>query len=240
MAYNFANGISNDPARYGLSPAEGASIMQAFNVFNAAFMVAVNPKTRTRSAICDKDDARSILRNCIRNYAAHIRANLGIIDGDKIGIGVRPRNIAHNRRRCPHNSPLLQIVGSPIGFNQLFYTDSNTPGSRAKPYGAEALELWVAFSLPGESWPKVSKARYIGKFKKNPIRVPLDLEQEALGGRPTYWARWVGFDNEVGPWSLPMSLAIARAEAAKKSEADAAKKPQADDDKGERALKLAA
>lgn len=227
MAEAFANGISSNPSAYALSPAEAAWIMQQFNDFNAAFMVASNEKTRTKLTVIAKDNARSILKSTISNYSAMIRANQGVSDADKVAIGVRPRNVSHRRRTCPQTSPLLKYLGSPLGFEVLFFTDASTPDSRAKPYGAAQLELYVAYSRPGvgEPQPKADDAIYLGPFKKNPIRVPQDAEQEARSARPTYYARWRGFDGEVGPWSLPCSMATATVKAREKASTTVENKP---------------
>ena len=209
FAQSFAENISAQPAAYGLVAAEATSIMQAYTDFDAAYAVASNPETRTRGTICAKDDARSILWDRIRSYAVHIRANRGIDDGDKLIIGVRPRNISHRRRWCPTTVPLLNYIGSFSGTDELRYHDSDRPGSKAKPRGVERLELWVAYSAVGEPLPKVSQARPIGSFKKSKMLVPqdrqLDVRLEGTG-KPTYWARWVGFRGDVGPWSLPCRL----------------------------------
>src|SRR5262245_53289360 len=153
FAQVFCNGIEADPARYMMTPAEAAALMARLQVFLDALAVASNQATRTRPAIIAKDDARSILEHSIRAQGAFIRVNSGISDGDKIAIGVPPRNIAHKRRWCPSTPPLLNYIGSLPGMDQLVYHDSNSPTSKGKPYGAERLELWVAYAKPGEPQP---------------------------------------------------------------------------------------
>lgn len=220
FAQAFCNGINNDPARYMVTPAEAASLMQRLQVFLDAFAVATNPATRTSGTIATKQDARSNLQDSIETQGAFIRINLGISDGDKIGIGVRPRNISHRKRICPTTSPLLDYIGSLPGMDQLVSHDSNTPTSKAKPYGAERLELWVAYMLPGEPTPKREDARPIGTFKRSKMLVKQDpqrdVRQGASGpapgiggtGMPIYWARWLGHDGQTGPWSLPLFTMI--------------------------------
>jgi hypothetical protein len=240
FAQAFCNGINNDPPRYMMVPAQAQALMQALDRFNDAFMIAINPATRTRGTIIAKDDARSILRDAIRSYAAFIRPNKGISDEGKIAIGVPPRNVAHNRRKCPQTSPLLHFIGSTLGFDVLRFSDWNTPNSKAKPYGAAQLELYVAYSLAGEPRPKKQEARYVGPFTKNPIRTPHDAAQEERGARPTYWARWRGHDGQIGEWSLPASLAIAMKEACEAAKKDAESKTAGEDVAGDQPMKLAA
>ncbi|HWB21049.1 MAG TPA: hypothetical protein VG711_12160 [Phycisphaerales bacterium] len=229
-AESFATVISGDPARFGLAQAEAASIMQAFERYHTAYMRAIGPSTRTRGAIADKDDARSILENLCRGYAATIRANKGVVDSDKIAIGLRPTNPSRRKRRCPSVAPLLNWIGSLANLDQLFYRDLNN-GKGAKPYGAERLELFVAYSGVGEPKPKVSEAKFLGSYRKNPILVRHDAAMHDAGKLPTYFARWAGFNDDVSAWSLAASQGIAR------RKADAEEKGK---DAGEEVLKMAA
>lgn len=239
FAESFANNISSDPPRYGLTVAQADWIMRHFNEFDAAYEIAKAPATRTRPTIADKDDARSILHNTISVYSAHLRANLGITDGDKLLIGVRPRNVAHKRRKCPGIPPLLNYIGSLPGIDQMVFHDSSTPTSKAKPYGAERLELWVGYSKPGEQRPKREDARLIGTFKKSKMLIDQDPQRDVrMGGSegmPTYFARWLGHDGKTGPWSLPCWTTIAS------KPAQNAPKVKSDTDEGHaQPLKLAA
>ena len=50
----------------------------------------------------------------------------------------------------------------------------------------------------------------------------LDAPANAPGtGLPTYWARWVGYDNQPGPWSLPCRTTTLKKEAKQKAKSDA-------------------
>lgn len=50
----------------------------------------------------------------------------------------------------------------------------------------------------------------------------LDAPANAPGtGLPTYWARWVGYDNQPGPWSLPCRTTTLKKEAKQKAQSDA-------------------
>jgi hypothetical protein len=106
--------------------------------------------------------------------------------------------------------PLLQFIGSLPGIDQLLYHHTGTPESKAKPYGVQCLELYRAYSLPGEPRPKKAQAEYFGPFKKNKMLVPRDPIEEDRGAQATYWGAWRGFDGTLSPWSLPCSMSLAR------------------------------
>jgi hypothetical protein len=99
MAQSFAKGISDDPARYMLAPAQAESIQGAVDRFVAAFKVATNEATRNKGTVINKDDARHIAEQLIRQYAMLIKGNAGIDDSDKINIGVPPVNRSRTVRR---------------------------------------------------------------------------------------------------------------------------------------------
>jgi hypothetical protein len=205
-AYNFCNGINANPSWYMMSPAEGAALMRAYNEFDAAFLAATNPATRTRGTVAAKDDAHSILESLCRSYAGIIRLNRGITDGDKLGIGVRPINTSHRRRNAPQTSPLLKIIGATPGEHTMRYNDSNTPSSAAKPFGAACLQLFMAVTERGEA-ARIADAKFVGSYTRNLFAV---AHEPADGGKTaTYWGRWAGRRGDVGPWSLPVSFTIA-------------------------------
>ncbi len=209
----FCRGIHANPALYMMTSAEADSLLDDFNRFDAAYGIAIDPEMRTRQAIFDKQDARSILENNIRLYAAFIKPNRGIDDGEKVNIGIAPINVSHSKRVCPSEPPLLKFIGSVPGIDELRYAHSQTPTSKRKPHGAARLELRAAYSGPGEPLPKVSEALPIGSFTQSRMLVPQELEKLARGLRPTYYARWAGFSANKGAnisaWSLPASMAIA-------------------------------
>jgi len=204
-AENFAAGISAAPALYMLTAANATSIQGVVDDFVAALTTSSNEATRTKATIIAKDDARAIAETLCRQYAMLIKDNVGITDSDKVNIGVRPINPNREPIECPQTSPLLAILGNTPGSQTLRYADTNTPDSRAKPFGASELQLFRAIAT--EEPAPLASAQFYGKFTKNPIAVQF---AEADDGKiATYYARWASVRGEVGPWSLPASMRIA-------------------------------
>lgn len=202
---SFSAGISSNPGSYMLSAAQAASIASVVANFVAALAVSSAEATRTKATIAQKDDARAICETLCRQYAMLIKDNGGIADADKIAIGVRPVNPDRSPIECPQTAPLLNILGNTPGVQMLRYADMATPDSRAKPFGASELQLFVVKGTV-ENAP-LADARFYGKFTRNPIEVLFD---EADDGKiATYYGRWASVRGEVGPWSLPVSMRIA-------------------------------
>jgi len=201
----FSAGISANPPLYLLTAADATAIANAVNAFAAARAITIIPATRNEVTIADKDDARTSAEQICRQYALLIKFNAGISDGDKINIGVRPVNPDREPIEAPASSPMLNIKGCTPGSQTLVYSDSNTPDSAAKPFGASELQLFVAIADAPVVDP--ADATFLGKFTRNPIGVQFDAEDNRK--QATYFARWASPRGDVGPWSLPVSMAIA-------------------------------
>jgi hypothetical protein len=201
----FAAGIQANSALYMLTGPDSAAITAAVNAFDTALATATNPATRTAVTIAVKDDARTAATQICRQFAALIRVNAGISDPDKIAIGVRPINPSREPIECPQTSPLLNIIAATPGKQTLRYADSMTPDSPAKPFGASELQLFRAIGAAPATDP--GAASFYGKFTRNPVAVNFNAADN--GKQATYFARWASRRGEVGPWSAPISLAIA-------------------------------
>lgn len=221
----FANKVNADPARFMMTVAESASIMQAVTNFITEYEKVINPATRTHQAIFDKQDARSIAEDRLRTFASFIRVNRGITDGDKVGLNIKPRRGKLRKRVVPTFQPGLRIVGMGAGWHALRYSNPYAESSSAKPFGAARLELWMAVTELGQK-PSLAIARSVGSFTRS--RFIVDHQPEDNGKTATYWGRWVGSRNDVGPWSLPTSLTIAFG-----SGAGTERKPAAKDERRE-------
>lgn len=201
----FSGGISADPATYMLSSADAANIQEVVEAYALALSVATSELTRSKPTIIQKNQAKSVAIELCRSYAQQIKMNAGVDDADKVAIGVRPINTTRTPIPAPGTLPVLNIVGGTPGSQTLRYADSMDPTRRAKPFGVENIQLYVA--IGDEPVASPDQAEYHGAFTKNPIGVafsPADNQKVA-----TYFARWADRQGRVGPWSLPASMAIA-------------------------------
>lgn len=201
----FSGGISSDPSLYLLTAPDAATIASAVNLFDLALAESSDPATRTPVTVAQKDDCRVAAEAVCRQFAILIKYNAGISDPDKIAIGVRPVNTSREPIPCPPTSPLLNVIAATPGVQTLRYADSTTPDSGKKPFGATELQLFVAVGTAPVTDPEA--ARFYGKFTKNPIGVDFDAADN--GKQATFFARWASRRGQTGPWSLPVTMAIA-------------------------------
>ncbi|MCC6682706.1 MAG: hypothetical protein IT445_17535 [Phycisphaeraceae bacterium] len=173
----FANGIAARPSAYGLDNGDAELIQGVVGAFAQAYAVATRPGTRTMVTVNQKDTARNAAEQLCRRYYSRIKVHDGVSDAEKIAIGVRPLNTSRSRIKCPPSSPLLDILSATPGMHTLVYHDTNTPESKAKPFGATHLQLFVVI---GDEPVMRRRARLPGKTG----RVPAPGRRE-MGGVST-------------------------------------------------------
>ena len=201
----FSGGIGAAPATYMLSPADAENIALVVGNFATALAAAQIKGTRSAAEVAFKNACRNTASNLCRSIAVQIKYNLGITDADKIAIGVRPVNHSRTPSEAPDSSPLLNIIGATPGAQTLRYADSFTPDRAAKPPGCAALLLYLHVGPDAVEEP--TGVQLIGAFTRNPIGVPFaPADNQKIA---TYFARWSSPRSEMGPWSLPVSMAIA-------------------------------
>lgn len=202
----FSNGIFNNAGLYGVSVPESVSIKTGVEQFVAARVVCNEPTTRTAATIEQKNALKASILGLCRTIYGLIQRNQGISNEDKIAIGVTPLGGPRSVRPCPQTSPSLTVVASTPGAQTVEFRDSTDLSTKAKPLGADVVQLFVAVADEAASDP--SDAKFVGNFTTNPMPVVFDAAER--GKQATYFARWGGKrNNTFGQWSLPVSMTIA-------------------------------
>lgn len=201
----FSTGISQNPALYELTEADSESIAQAVQEFQQALAVSTFKATRTEETVNQKNIKRNAATDLCRNYAIGIKYNEGIDDSSKIAIGVRPVNTDRDPIFCPQTSPIVNIIAATPGAHTLRYSDSFTPDSAKKPFGAVALQLFGY--IGDEVTDNENLAKLLDTATRNPVVTAFDPDDD--GKMITYFGRWIGRRGDTGPWSLGVSMRIA-------------------------------
>jgi hypothetical protein len=204
-ATTYATRLAASPGTYMMTLAQATAIQALVDDFLVKLAIARDPGTKNQGTVADKNAARFAAEDLCRQYAILIKQNAGITDADKIYVGVRPVNPDREPIQCPQTPPLLNILGNLPGQQTVVYADTATPDSKAKPFGASELQLFMAVGTT-ESAP-LSEAAFLGKFTRNPIQV--DFTEAQDGKIATFYGRWASVRGETGPFSLPVSMRIA-------------------------------
>ncbi len=201
---NFDTLITAGPSVFGLQPADAVFIHGYVSAFTTALQTAINPSTRTPASVAEKDGAKAAMLDIVRLYAQQIRLNHGVADVDKIALGITVTDAIRTPIPAPSTYPVVQVVGATFLAHTLRYNDQNTPDSRAKPFGALGLQLFVAIGDAPASSPE--QADFQVFVTHQPFEVTF---QPGQGGKyATYFSRWQTATGLVGPWPAPVSLMI--------------------------------
>lgn len=194
---NFASVITADPATYGLLAADALVIQTQFDEFNAAYIVAVNPATRTIVTIAAKDEEKAGFLSIARAYAAIIRANAGVSNDAKAAAGLTIPDPTPTPIPVPSTYPLLAAPLQGIGQILMTITDQATPLIKKKPFGVLGGVLytnkWTTVNPPADNLKSL-----FGLFTKS------DNVIETAGifvaaDKVRFSAQWYNRKGQLGP-----------------------------------------
>lgn len=206
---NFNSRLTATPAIYGLIAADAVIVAASYAVWNAAYLVAITPGTRTSAAIAAKDAARASAEAVVRPYAQRIRSNPAVSNAARVLIGVTVAVFPPTPIPAPLTNPVLALVRATPLTHVLAYADADTPTTKAKPYGVKQCTILVVIGLAPAVDP--TAARYVGGYTKSPLQITHDSSDR--GKIATYFARWEngsgpGGVSAVGPWGTPVSFVV--------------------------------
>ena len=194
---NFATLLTLDPPRYGLLPADALVVQTQYDIFAAAYLLAINPSTKTVVTVADKDGEKVTLLAIVRQYAALIRANKGVADDDKAALGLNIPDATPTPIQPPASSPKLAITLASEGYHSLSMVDSSTPTKKAKPYGCVGAQL-VCVNSTSNITPDMTNAPTLAIVTKGDFL--LDTSAYSPGTFCHYRARWFTSTGKFGPW----------------------------------------
>lgn len=204
-AANFDSIVAVDYASLGISAPEAAAVTAATGDYTSKLTLATDPSTRTPVAISDKNVSRAALLATVRPLAQRVRIDPSISDMVKVSLGLNPYGTPPTPISAPTTFPLLDILRAEPGVVWCRFRDSDTPTTKAKPYGVVQMEIWTAVgTVPA---PTPSGTEYYGPATKAPFSLEF-LESQA-GQIVTIFGRWRNRNGQVGPWSSGVSITIA-------------------------------
>lgn len=199
---NFSTLLTAAPTTYGLLAGDAVIVAGLQASWNAAYLLATTPSTRTPVTVADKDAEKVAALAGVRPYAQRIAANPGVTDMDKVAIGVTVRVTTRTPVPPPAVSPGLSLVAMTPGQGQFRYFNLADPNSKKVPYGSGGVEVWSAVGTAFATDP--SQATFRGRVTKAPFIQSFDPGDS--GKKLTMWVRYVNRGGAhgqplVGPWS---------------------------------------
>lgn len=204
-AENFSDLITANPTTYGLQAADAVVIAAANAPWQAAYLVAVNPGTRTTVTIAAKNAAKVAFITLARTYASQIRINPGVANADKLDLGLNLPNNSPSPIPPPATWPILAVPTAGPALHEIRFADSSSPASRAKPPLVVQMQLFRGVGVAPIVDPALTQ--FLAGVTKNPYQSVFTDPTDA-GKVATYFARWLNRNGEVGPWSAPVSMIV--------------------------------
>lgn len=213
-ARNFAQRIQAAPASYFFTPAEATALTTAFNAYDTNLATALNPATRTKTAVTNKDLSRAQLVAIIRSYAKRLQANPAITAAQKNDLQLPIYSTSRTPIPPPGTKPMLNILSVRGSSFLILLKDSGDPERRARPVGVAEAEVfsWVPPAANATPPSDLEMWRYEGQAKRNEFLV--DFNSSDIGKQAYIVARWVNARGEPGPVSDPVLGVVSGAMAA--------------------------
>ena len=205
FSLNFSTLITAAPVDYGLTAPDATTITAKHAAYSAAYAAAVNPDTRTSVTIATKDAAKADLAVCIRGFAAMIKADTGVLDAKKLGLGLLLGGDGRTPVPAPLTFPMLAIPASGPLTHTIRFADSTTPDKRSKPEGVVALQLFCEVGSAAPTDPL--ECRFQRVVTKQPYQ--MQFGSADAGKTAFYYARWQTRTGLTGPWSQVKSMTVA-------------------------------
>ena len=205
-AQNFSDLITAAPTTYGLQPSDAVTIAASNSTWQAAYLVAVTPSTRTEVTVAAKNAAKVAFVALARTYSSQIRLNPGVLNSDKLALGLNLPNNSPSPIPPPVTWPIVSIPTGGPGLHEIRYADSSTPSTRGKP--ANAVQMQLFRGVAAAAIPDPADCQFLAGVTRQPYQSIFSDPADA-GKVATYFARWLTRNGEVGPWSAGVSMTIA-------------------------------
>jgi hypothetical protein len=202
---NFEDGIDTEYATYGLTSGQATAYTTLDTAFQAAYLAAINPATRTPVTVAAKDAARTALVANARLLASIINAYPGTTNRGRTTLGLTPRGDGRTPVPTPATQPVVVIRSIGPLQHVLQIRDTETPTSRAKPPGAIAAEVWVKIDATPPA--SIADCVFAGRYTRNFFT--MDFSGGDAGKTAYYLTRWITRTGLVGPVSDLVNATVA-------------------------------
>lgn len=198
---NLSTKLTAAPTDYSITVAQAAAFQALFDSYDAALTTALEPSTRTPTAIVNKDLARDAMVQNARRLARIIQAAPSVTPGQKTDLGLPIHDEEPTPSIPPQFAPGVEIVSVTGRTVRVKLRDTQST-RRGKPDGVIAA---VVISYQGDETPTAaSNWRYEGSTGRmvSDVVFPDTL---AAGAKVWISAFWLNDRKEAGPAATPLS-----------------------------------
>jgi hypothetical protein len=201
---NFAGQVTEDPARYGLTEAQGTQLGTLNTNFQQNYDLANHPQTRSPTNIEAKNVAKRELIAYTRQLVEVIQGQPSTTDTQRRTLGITVRDSDPTPVPPPEVAPRLDVVSVSGWLVSLRLHDGEST-RRAKPAGVKGATL---FSYVGETPPSdIAAWKFEGSTTRTSTQVMFS-NQLTPGTKVWLTAFWFNPRLESGPACAPVGTQI--------------------------------
>lgn len=200
-AYERKLAVSGESLNF--TEAEIAEIAEANDAFSEVLDELGRILAQKAAVVQRKKNLRKNLLKKIRAQRLRLYADTNISDSELAGFGLPKRDRIRTPSPNPETAPIGYIEYAKL-MHIIHFRDTESPNSRAKPFGMEGCEIWHYI---GDAMPNSEKDfRYVETARKTPFKI--DYKMEDAGKNVFYLLRWKSKNGAKGEWSETVEATI--------------------------------
>jgi hypothetical protein len=201
---NFASVIATDFASLGLTSAQSTAFGTLNTALQAAYSAAIDPTTRTRVTIAQKNLALKNMRSSAILLSKIIYATSTVTDAQLIGLGLLPRS-TRTPIPAPSTAPVVEVGVVSGRLVNLRLRSADFPDRRGMEPGAKGANL---YSYVGATPPADARDYHFEGMTTRTIAQIVFPADVASGATVWLSARWVSARGQLGPASAPVRFTL--------------------------------
>lgn len=199
----FNEGHKGDEAAFGLSAAANTAFDNELNTFETKLDDYDATQTAEATALQAKKNTRTSILQALRQKINLVRATLPKKDEKLATVGLDVYDDEPTAANAPTSQPLAWVDYAKLKHT-IYFRDSATPLSEAKPKGVKGAEI---YRYVGTSAP-TSESDYDFLTIDSGSPYVAFYTMEDAGKKVFYQLRWLSNSGEVGEWSETVEATI--------------------------------
>jgi hypothetical protein len=197
---NFRDRIENRPEVFGLNIDDAAAYVVAQDLYAQKLAAAVEPMTRGRRTVFEKDQARKSIVRLTRRYAQQITKRMQTTDEMRQELGIPIPTGQRRPANVPGFSP--EVVVTKTAGRTATVALRRPDGKRSRPAGVSGATI---FYHVGEA-PPASVDGWVFAANTTKMTVEIPFPPSATGGKVWLTAFYTNSVDASGPAAEPISV----------------------------------
>lgn len=195
--------LKGDPTQLNLTPADASEVESVNNDFEKTLDNWDAAQMAEDAASQAKKAARKTVLNKLRNHRNQAYADSSITEEKLAGYGIPPRDKIKTASPAPTSAPIGYVDYGKLKHT-IYFRDSATPDSEAKPKGMRGCEIW---RFTGAGAPaSESDFDYVATDTASPYVAFYTMAD--AGEKVSYLLRWISNSGETGEWSETVEATV--------------------------------